>query len=76
MKGFQLDSLLSIMLGYHLVVLAPTGSGKSFVSLLALAFFLLENTDAVVWFVEPTRAILRDQIKSIKDKKLGWVKTT
>ena len=70
-KEFQLRAWLSIIRGKDTFVLAPTGSGKSFVMCMVLAYDMLTDPLSQIWIIEPLRSIMIGQQKYFQGMNLS-----
>ena len=66
---FQLKSIISILKGKNVVIVAPTASGKTEAFVLPVIQKILEDNRKGVkaLFVYPTKALARDQLKKFKE---------
>jgi len=68
-KKFQLEAIEAILCGKDVIVVQPTGSGKS----LCYVAPALLNPGKITLIIEPVTAVITDQVKSLQSKGIDAV---
>lgn len=70
---FQVNAILNAALHFDVLVVAPTGSGKSFCfQALPIAFDLVHNSPGLVLVISPLLGLIENQVKSLNEVISGY----